>query len=261
MLIALCEAGPTGRTPSAVRAPGEEPRHRPGGLPGVEGPPTHPGWERCMEEVSILMAYEAHPVLEVMSTHLEGVGFHVTRASGQGHEELLDLLRRHRFDVVIVSRIMEPDQRDIVIKHAKAENPDTVIVLIGSNQHARFDHDTVSFAGWDYVLSPSGRPELWPCVMECLERAELEQRDLHARDLIRKFKQQVSTISAGLSRHIGSELREIREGMERVRGGGFGPLPEDASSQLEVLEERIARLIRETELLSKGFVPRRMSSG
>jgi len=213
-----------------------------------------------MGEVSILMAYEAHPILEVISSHFEGVGFRVTRASGQGHEELLELLRLHRFDVVIVSRIMEPDQRDMVIKNAKAENPDTIIVLIGSNEHDRFDHDTVSFGGWDYVLSPSGRPELWPCVLECLERAELEQRDIHARDLIRKFKQQISTLSVILSKHIGFELQQIRDDMERVRNGGFGPLSKEASSQLDILAERMARLIHETELLSKGFIPRRMSS-
>lgn len=211
-----------------------------------------------MADVSILMAYEAHPVLEVISSHFKGVGFHVTRATGKGHEELLELLRLHRFDVVIISRIMEPDHRDLVIKKAKAENPDTVIVLIGSNQHARFDHDTVSFAGWDYVLSPSGRPELWPCVLECLERAELEQRDLHARDLIRKFKRQISTLSVILSRHIGSELRQIRDDVDRVKDGAFGPIPGEAASCLDGLTEKMDQLIQETELLARGFIPRRM---
>ena len=212
-----------------------------------------------MSAISILMAYEDDNVLEIISSHFKARGCRVTRALGRGHEELLDLLRRKLFDVVIVSRIMEPDQRHLLSRQARDRNPHAVIVLIGSDRHPRFDHDTVSFAGWDYVLSPSGRPELWQYILECLERAELEQRNHHARDLIGKFKRQVSTISESVSGHFGRELREIRDELEQLMKGDFGPLSPEAASRLDALSKRTGRLIREADMVSRGFIPGRIS--
>lgn len=215
---------------------------------------------RGMEALSVLIAYDVHHTLEALCTHLEASGCRVTRAVGHSAEEILLLLSQQVFDVVMVSGHMEPDHRHLVVKRAKHRNPDTVIVLIGSRQQPEFDHDTVSFRGWDYVLAPSGRPDLWPSVTEFLERAELEQRDAHARDLIGKFRQQISTISESISTHIGLELRRILQDVKRLRAGELGPLPPPAAFLLEALSERMSQLVHETDMLSKGFVPRPLPS-
>ena len=209
-----------------------------------------------MEDFEALLVYGDSKMLEAVSSAFEEKGCRISKASGA--DEAIDLLGNRPFDVVITSLVMGPQKRDDVMKAAKRSNPDTILILLGSEDDVQ--HDTLSFEGNDYVFSPCGTPELWQRVENCLQIVEIRRRDEHARDLVHKFREQIRLISGSISGEIREELVLIAERMKLLRDGAYGAMDENAAAQLGDLIDRINWLIRETGALSQGFIPRHKSN-
>jgi len=206
-----------------------------------------------VEDFDILIAYDDPHLLKAVSSGFEGRGYRVFLAGSE--EEAVELLDRRPFDAVITSVVLDPQQRDAVLKTAKKANRDAVIVMLGNRKDPKCDHDTLSFRGHDFISSPSGKPTLWKHVDLCLERVMLGKKDAHAKRLIEKFKEQISDIADTVSKNLGEELLQVAREITLLRDGQYGEMDRRAVDRLDGLLETVRGLAREAELLSRGFIP------
>jgi response regulator RpfG family c-di-GMP phosphodiesterase len=212
-----------------------------------------------MKGFDILMAHEDSHAFQSVSNAFKEGGFRVTKASTE--DEAIELVRNHRFDAVITSVVLDPEKRNAVLTEAKKFNRDTVIVLLGSGDDPKHDHDTLSIGEKDYLFSPSGRPALWQRVQTCLQRIDTDNRDVHSRALILKLEEQVSRISESVSGSIRDELMKVGEQIQGIRDGAYGPVGEKAARQLDQVRKTVSWLAGESDMLSRGFLPRERPPG
>ena len=115
--------------------------------------------EISMERFEVLLACDNPRMLKNIVCILEEKECEVkTVSSGR---EAIDLVCKNPFDVVLTDLLMSPKDRNTILKRAKAINPETIVILLGSGEDIQNDHDTLSFGSDDYVFSPSGMQMIW----------------------------------------------------------------------------------------------------
>ncbi len=125
-----------------------------------------------MKKYKILLVDDDSFILQSIASALEQEGYHVaTAANGK---EAIELLEENNFDLVLTDLVMDPIDGLGVLKKAKEENPDTIVIiltgfgdLISAIEALRLDAD-------DYLLKPCEPEELSFRISSCLEKLELK---------------------------------------------------------------------------------------
>ncbi|MFH1991122.1 MAG: response regulator [Pseudomonadota bacterium] len=127
-----------------------------------------------MEKYKILLVDDDPFILQSIAVALEQEGYHVaTAANGK---QAIELIEEKKFDLVLTDLVMDPVDGIGVLRKAKEEDPDTIVIiltgfgdLLSAIEALRLDAD-------DYLLKPCEPEELSFRISSCLEKLELKRK-------------------------------------------------------------------------------------
>jgi DNA-binding NtrC family response regulator len=100
----------------------------------------------------ILVADDDRTLREGCASVLQMDGHHVT-TTGRG-EEAIDLVKRRRFDIVLVDLYMTPISGMEVLKTAVAAHKDVIVVVMTGNPSVSSSIEALRAGAWDYLPKP-----------------------------------------------------------------------------------------------------------
>ncbi len=132
----------------------------------------------------ILIVDDEAGMRDFLSILLRKEGYGVSLA--ESAEKAIELLGRGEFDLVI-SDIAMPGLSGIdVLRHSRAANPDTPVILITAYASTESAVEALKLGAWDYLLKPFDVEELKNIVRNALEKRRLENEN---RILKRELKE------------------------------------------------------------------------
>jgi len=133
--------------------------------------------------IRILLVDDERTLRESCASVLQMDGFAVTLA-GRG-EEARDLLRRRKFDIVLVDLYMSQVSGLEILRAALEENKDTIVVVMTGNPSVTSSIEALRAGAWDYLPKPFSATHLQVligrashAVMMSREASELRQQVL-----------------------------------------------------------------------------------
>ncbi|NIS83018.1 MAG: response regulator, partial [Anaerolineales bacterium] len=123
-----------------------------------------------MGKYKILLVDDDPQVLEVVGQVLEDQGYQIIEESSG--EAAVETLAEEDFDLVITDLNMYETDGFTVLEKAKAQNPETMVILFTGSDHVTLPTFARSLGFDDYLLKPFGLYELSEKVANCLERLE-----------------------------------------------------------------------------------------
>lgn len=124
----------------------------------------------AMSEYKILLVDDDPQVLRVVGRVLEDQGYQIMEESSG--EAAVETLAEEDFDLVITDLNMYETDGFTVLKKAKTQNPETMVILFTGSDHVALPTFARSLGFDDYLLKPPGLYELSEKVANCLERLE-----------------------------------------------------------------------------------------
>jgi DNA-binding NtrC family response regulator len=102
--------------------------------------------------IAILVVDDDRTLREGCASVLQVEGYNVTTAA-RG-DEALEMIKRRRFDLVLVDLYMTPLSGMDVLHGALQANKDTLVVLMTGNPTVTSSVETLRAGGWDYLAKP-----------------------------------------------------------------------------------------------------------
>ncbi|MGD9198695.1 MAG: response regulator, partial [Desulfobacterales bacterium] len=118
-----------------------------------------------MEKYKILLVDDDPFILEGIGTDLESQGFNLTEASSG--DQALELLSETNFDLVITDLVMENVDGLLVLKKAKAINPDTMVIILTGYGNMSSAIEALRHEADDYLLKPCESAEMLHRIHQC----------------------------------------------------------------------------------------------
>ena len=127
-----------------------------------------------MEKYKILLVDDEPFILEGIGADLESQGFNLTEASSG--DQALELLSETNFDLVITDLVMENVDGLLVLKKAKAINPDTMVIILTGYGNMSSAIEALRHEADDYLLKPCESAEMLHRIHQCQEKAALRRK-------------------------------------------------------------------------------------
>jgi DNA-binding NtrC family response regulator len=102
--------------------------------------------------IGILIVDDDRTLREGCASVLQLDGFSVS-SSGRG-DEAIDLVRRRRFDILLVDLYMSPISGIEILKAALTANPGTIVVVMTGNPSVTSSMEALRAGAWDYLPKP-----------------------------------------------------------------------------------------------------------
>src|SRR5947207_1355774 len=102
--------------------------------------------------IRVLVIDDDRTLREGCASLLQVEGYNVT-LSGRG-DEAIDLLRRSRFDIILVDLCMTPVSGMEILKAALDVNPDTLVIMMTGNPSVATSVEALRMGAWDYLPKP-----------------------------------------------------------------------------------------------------------
>ncbi len=102
--------------------------------------------------IAVLVVDDDRTLREGCASVLQVEGYNVTTAA-RG-DEALEMIKRRRFDLVLVDLYMTPLSGMDVLRGALQANKDTLVVLMTGNPTVTSSVETLRAGGWDYLAKP-----------------------------------------------------------------------------------------------------------
>lgn len=119
-------------------------------LPGGEDPLSVPPEQKA--QLSVLVVDDDRTLREGCTSILQIEGFNVTSV-GRG-DEALDLVRRRRFDIVLLDLYLTPVSGMEILKAAVAAHKDVIVVVMTGNPSVTSSIEALRSGAWDYLPKP-----------------------------------------------------------------------------------------------------------
>jgi DNA-binding response OmpR family regulator len=127
-----------------------------------------------LRKYSILLVDDDPFILTGIGQNLENEGYKVTTA--ESGEAALELLGEAGFDLVITDLVMDGVDGIEVLKAAKENNPETVVIILTGYGDMTSAIDALRLDADDYMLKPCQPEEMNFRVAACLEKVELSRK-------------------------------------------------------------------------------------
>ncbi|GAB4339085.1 MAG: hypothetical protein Kow0099_13790 [Candidatus Abyssubacteria bacterium] len=106
-----------------------------------------------MKKIVRIIAFDRSPeTLRALSNCLIQKGYEIIQCSTP--EETIKAAKEHATNIVLLDAGMNEIAGTRVIRHAKANNPEISIILLGSREEIDSNPNMVMFAGYEYILKP-----------------------------------------------------------------------------------------------------------
>ena len=125
----------------------------------------------------ILLVDDDPDILRVVGQILEDIGYQITMESSG--ESAVEVLSTRRFDLVITDLDMCPTDGFAVLREAKGQNPEVMVILFTGDQVASSHALSLGFD--DCMSKPCRMDALLTRVADCLERSEQKHRTFQER--------------------------------------------------------------------------------
>jgi CheY-like chemotaxis protein len=125
----------------------------------------------------ILLVDDDPAILRVVGQILEDIGYQVTMESSG--ESAVEVLGTRRFDLVITDLDMRPTDGFAVLREAKGQNPEVMVILFTGDQVTSSHALSLGFD--DCISKPCRMDGLLTRVADCLERSERKHRPFQER--------------------------------------------------------------------------------
>ena len=102
--------------------------------------------------IAVLVVDDDRTLREGCASVLQVEGYNVTTAA-RG-DEALDMIKRRRYDLVLVDLYMTPISGMEVLRAALQANKETLVVLMTGNPTVTSSVETLRAGGWDYLAKP-----------------------------------------------------------------------------------------------------------
>ena len=127
-----------------------------------------------MKDYEILLVDDEEIILMGLGTKLEGDGYRVTKA--RSGKEAIDVLCTRKFDIVVTDLVMAEIDGIMVLKKAKEQNPETMVIILTAHGDMSSAIDALRFHAEDFLLKSFGPQEICIKVSRCLEKLELKKK-------------------------------------------------------------------------------------
>jgi len=205
-------------------------------------PAPSEGYDPIMKRAHEILLVDDEPnIRELVAIILKSKGYHVTKASNG--ERALEALNNKHFDVVITDLGMPGTNGFGVLRHAKALNPDTVVILFTGNNDADVVIDALRLRADDYLLKPCNPDELCLCVSNAIAELEATRKKEVPDARIRALNGEVITMLMVMSHDIQSPLISMAAIVKLLIRGVYGKMDESVRATVTDLYGRIKRLI------------------
>lgn len=101
----------------------------------------------------------------------------------------LELIKKHRPDIVITDIRMPGYDGIELIKYAKEINPDIDFVIISGYQHFDYAHNAIKYGVKDYLLKPLNKNEINTTLSKMIEKySERSRQEVHRLEDVKRLK-------------------------------------------------------------------------
>ena len=122
----------------------------------------------------ILLVDDDRSVLRAISPFLESNGYHVT--TSETGEYATELVRKWNFDLIISDLVMEKVDGFQVLKWAKKQNEDTMVIILTGYSDINLTIDALRIGADDYLLKPCEPEVMLFRVKRCLEKKDTKEK-------------------------------------------------------------------------------------
>ena len=120
--------------------------------------PTPSDPEVVNESISVLVVDDEFSLRESCASLLTTDDYQVTTV-GRG-DEALDLIRRKRFDILLVDLFMTQASGMEILEVATSVSPDSVVILMTGNPSVETSIEGLRAGAWDYLPKPFSAGQL-----------------------------------------------------------------------------------------------------
>ena len=132
----------------------------------------------------ILVVDDELSMREVLEMLLRRSGYRVTCADSG--DAAMKLLKKNRFDLLLVDiRLGDMDGLE-VLKAAKSNNADVIVIMISAHASAETAVDAMNAGAYDYVPKPFSNDELLSTIGKALDAKSLEKEKSQLDDALRE---------------------------------------------------------------------------
>ena len=124
----------------------------PGGAPDQAARDTLSISSEVKASLSLLIVDDDRTLREGCASVLQMDGYQVTTL-GRG-DEAVDMVRRRRFDIILVDLYMTPVSGMEILKAALTANKDTIVVVMTGNPSVTTSIEALRAGAWDYLPKP-----------------------------------------------------------------------------------------------------------
>jgi len=174
-----------------------------------------------MTVYKVLVCNNDTSLLKMIGWSLKDRGYAVMTVTQE--QDAIAALHRNHFDVVLTDMEEGPMTEYSVLKEAKREDPETIVILLGCRSGQAYDTESITSAADEYVLMPCGAARIWKSVSSCLERMELRRRDARCRESRRELNS------------LAGELKRVRDGEKGVVDGVAAAALSEALRKIDAL--------------------------
>ena len=136
-----------------------------------------------MDTTKILIVDDEPIIRESLSGWLERVNCHVRTAPGG--KACLEMLKKHRFDILLVNITMDGITGMEVLKHVKTFYPDIDVIMITAFGSVSSAVAAMKAGAYDYLLKPFALDTLGVLIERLMDHRERKQENLFLRELHR----------------------------------------------------------------------------
>jgi two-component system sensor histidine kinase/response regulator len=198
-----------------------------------------------MKDYGILLIDGDHHSLREMSSFLEEKGYQVTRvASG---EDAIERLSKEHFDLVITEFHMHPIDGLTVLKNAKKINPETMVMMLTTDDDVTLTIDALRQGADDYLFKPLTKAELLRGVTHCLEKLGLMRKNGQRESKIDPLNEPILNMLKIMSHDIRGSLLSMLANLKLLSRGYYGKMDDGVLDNLKGLLSKTTRLIGTTE--------------
>ena len=123
---------------------------------------------------NILLVDDDRSILRSISPFLESNGYHVT--TSETGEYATELLKKRVFDLIITDLVMGKVDGFQVLKGAKKQNRDTMVIILTGYSDINLTIDALRIGADDYLLKPCEPEVMLFRVKHCLEKKDTKEK-------------------------------------------------------------------------------------